>query len=151
MQVTIAPEMPDSTDAMSLIDELEAYLSPLYPKETQYGYSPDQLIKENVAFFILRYDGKPAGCCAVKFYEKEYGELKRMYVRPQYRGKGFGKLMMKFLEEYSLKHGVHVLRLETGTLQPEAKGLYERFGYRKITAFGSYMNSPFNLFYEKSI
>jgi putative acetyltransferase len=52
---------------------------------------------------------------------------------------------------YALHHGVHVLRLETGTYQPEAKRLYERYGFQRIPPFGDYEEGPFHLFYEKHI
>lgn len=152
MMVTITQERPDSPDAVTLITELSDYLDPLYPKWNQFGLSSDQLIKESVAFFITRADGVPAGSGGVKFYE-DFGELKRMYVRPQFRGRGLGKLMLKHLEEFARQQGTTVLRLETGIYQPEAMGLYERMGYRPRPSFAPYDASTATLsrFYEKSI
>jgi putative acetyltransferase len=152
MTVTITQERPDSPDAVTLITELSDYLDPLYPKWNQFGLSSDQLIKERVAFFITRVDGVPAGCGGVKFCPR-WGELKRMYVRPQFRGTGLGKLMLKHLETFAGQRGVTVLRLETGIYQPEAMGLYERMGYRPIACFEPYDDSTATLsrFYEKSI
>jgi putative acetyltransferase len=46
---------------------------------------------------------------------------------------------------------VDVLRLETGTYQPEATRLYERYGFQRIPPFGDYEEGPFHLFYEKHI
>ena len=57
-----------------------------------------------------------------------------MYVRPQFRGTGLGKLMLKHLETFSRQQGTTVLRLETGIYQPEAMGLYVRMGYRPIAS-----------------
>lgn len=152
MTVTIVQERPDSPDAVMLINELSNYLEPLYPKFNQFGLSPDQLIKENVAFFVTRVDGMPAGCGGLKFYP-EFGELKRMYVRPAFRGTGLGKLMLKHLEAYALQQGTTLVRLETGVYQPEAMGLYERMGYRRRSAFPPYPESTAVLsrFYEKLI
>jgi GNAT superfamily N-acetyltransferase len=135
-----------------LINELSNYLEPLYPKFNQFGLSPDQLIKENVAFFVTRVDGTPAGCGGLRFYP-EFGELKRMYVRPAFRGTGLGKLMLKHLEAYALQQGTTLMRLETGVYQPEAIGLYERMGYRRRSAFPPYPESiaALSRFYEKPI
>jgi GNAT superfamily N-acetyltransferase len=152
MTITITRELPDSRDAVILITELSDYLDPLYPKWNQFGLSPDRMIKEGVAFFITRVDGMPAGCGGIKFYEG-FGELKRMYVRPQFRGTGLGKLMLKHLEMFAHQQGTTVLRLETGIYQPEAMGLYERMSYRLIPPFEPYDASTATLsrFYEKII
>jgi putative acetyltransferase len=152
LAITITREQPDSPDAVTLITELSAYLDPLYPRWNQFGLSSDQLIKEGVAFFITRVDGEPAGCGGVKFYPG-WGELKRMYVRPQFRGRGLGKLMLEHLETFARQQGTTLLRLETGIYQPEAMGLYERMGYRPRGCFEPYDASTATLsrFYEKNI
>jgi putative acetyltransferase len=150
-KVTILPEQPDSFAAVALIDELEAVLDPLYPRASRHGYSVEKLLQENVAFFILRLDGEPAGCGGVQFYGQEYGEVKRIFIRPAYRGKGLSKRMMLHLEDYSLQHGIHLLRLETGIYQPEAIGLYEKLGYHRIGPFGEYRDDPLSIYFEKSL
>jgi len=151
MTVTVTRESPDTSDAILLIGELEAHLAPHYPAESRHGYSVDKLLAENVPFFVLRHDGTPAGCGGVELFGTEYGELKRMYVRPQFRGMGFGKLMLSHLAEYALANGVTLLRLETGIHQREAIALYERMGFRRIPPFGAYKDDPVSLFYEKQI
>ena len=150
--MTIGRERPDSAEAVMLITELEQYLDPLYPKWNQFGLSPAQLVREGVAFFILRVDGMPAGCGGLKRYEG-YGELKRMYVRPEYRGRGLGKRLLEHLEKYALESGMAVIRIETGVYQQEAMGLYERMGYQPIPPFEPYAHSTATLsrFYEKRI
>lgn len=151
MQVSISPERPDTTDALALISELESYLTPLYPADSQFGFSPDKLIRENVAFFVVRMDGAAAGCGGVKLFE-DFGEIKRMYVRPEFRGRGLARLMLKRLEDYASERGIKTLRLETGIRQPEALKLYERMGYHQIESFDPYPKDlPLSLFYEKKI
>jgi len=111
----------------------------------------EKLLAQDVAFFVLRNDETPAGCGGVQFFGTEYGELKRMYVRPQFRGLGFGKLMLNHLADYALANGVTLLRLETGIHQREAITLYEHWGFRRIPPFGEYREDPLSLFYEKQI
>jgi putative acetyltransferase len=151
MATIIVAERPDSLDAKTLIDELEAYLVPLYPAESRHGFSVEKLLREGVAFFVIRHDGLAAGCGGIKLFGREYGEVKRMYVRPQYRGLGFAKLMLNHLEGYALEHGALLLRLETGIYQGEAIGLYERMGFRPVPPFGDYHEDPLSRFYEKQI
>src|SRR5262245_43877929 len=116
----IQPERPDTPDAIQLIDELEAYLSPMYPQESRHGYSVEKLIKQGVAFFVTRQDGLPAGCGGVQLFGIEYAEVKRMYVRPQFRGLGLARQMLDHLSAHARQHNISVLRLETGIHQHEA-------------------------------
>src|SRR5262245_55917034 len=94
MSTIIAPERPDTADARTLIAELEGELERLSLRESRHGYSVEQLLDEAVAFFLIRRNGLPAGCGGIKLVNTEYAELKRMYVRPQYRSIGLGRLML---------------------------------------------------------
>jgi GNAT superfamily N-acetyltransferase len=151
MSVVIMPERPDSADASILITELEALLAPHYPTESRHGLSIEQLITQAVAFFLLRWNDVPAACGGIKLFGTEYGEIKRMYVRPQFRGQGFAKSILNHLADYARAQGVAILRLETGIYQPEAIGLYERVGFQGIPPFGAYKEDPLSRFYEKRI
>ena len=151
MTIIIVPERPDTANVRMLIDELEAYLIPLYPTASRHGYSIEKLIKQGVAFFVTLVDDVPAGCGGVQFYGAEYGEVKRMFVRPQFRGLGLAKLMLEHLEQYTREHHIHLLRLETGIHQKEAIGLYERVGFQSIPPFGEYIDDPLSRFFEKKI
>ena len=88
MEPTITPEHSDSPDATALIGELDAHLEPLYPRESRHGFSVQKLIADSVAFFVVRDDGAAVGCGGIKLFGTEYGEIKRMYVRPAFRGRG---------------------------------------------------------------
>ena len=147
----ITRESPNTADAILLINELEAHLASLYPSESRHGFSVEKLLAEDVPFFLLRHDGTPAGCGGVKLFGTAYGEIKRMYVRPQFRGMGFGKLILNHLADYAQANGVKILRLETGIYQREAIALYERLGFRRIPPFGEYKEDPLSLCYEKQI
>jgi GNAT superfamily N-acetyltransferase len=149
--VTITPERPDTADATALINELESHLASLYPSESRHGFSVEKLIAENVAFFVLRDHGQPAACGGIKLFGTEYGEIKRMYVRPQFRGRGFGKQILNHLADHARAHGVCLLRLETGIHQREAIALYERMGFERIPPFGTYREDPLSRCYEKRI
>ena len=149
--VEITLERPDTDDAKTLIAELEAYLIPLSPPESRHGYSIEKLIQEEVPFFIIRDNGTPAGCGGVKLFGSDYAEIKRMYVRPQFRGLGFAKLMLDHLADYARSQGIATLRLETGIAQEAAIALYERSGFRLIPPFGEYKPDPLSRFYEKRI
>jgi putative acetyltransferase len=147
----IVEERPDTPDALALIAELEDVLDPLYPSESRHGYNIDKLLREQVAFFVVREDGVAAGCGGVQLFGTEYGELKRMYVRPEFRGRGLGRLMLEHLADHARRNGARLLRLETGIHQKEAIGLYESFGFKRVPPFGEYKEDPLSIFYEKRI
>lgn len=151
MPTEITNERPDTADASALIAELDAHLIPQYPIESHHGFSVDKLLRENVAFFVIRQDGLAAGCGGILLVGSEYGEIKRMYVRPAFRGKGLSKLMLEHLAGYAREHGITLLRLETGIHQREAIGLYERMGFVQIPPFGPYPVDPLSRCYEKRI
>jgi GNAT superfamily N-acetyltransferase len=151
LSVEITSEHPASPDATALIAELDAHLEPLYARESRHGFSVARLIAERVAFFVIRADGSPAGCGGIKLFDGEYGEIKRMYVRPQFRGQKLGKQMLDHLADYAASHGINLLRLETGIHQLAAIRLYEQEGFRRIPPFGSYRADPVSVCYEKRL
>lgn len=152
MRFTIVETNPDSPEAVALINELDAYLNQLpYPERSRHAYSIDKLLREGVAFFVAHYEGNSAACGGIKLFAAEYGEVKRMYVRPAYRGVGLGKAMLNHLAEYARERQVDLLRLETGIFQTEAIGLYDRYGFQRRPPFGEYLEDPMSVYFEKSI
>src|SRR5262245_44410292 len=152
MTINILEVRPDSTEAVQLITELDAHLAGYpYPQESRHAFSVDKLVREGVVFFLPWCDGQPAGCGGLKLFGAEYGEVKRMYVRPVYRGLGLGKAMLHHVAEYARARRVDVVRLETGIYQTEAIGLYEAFGFQRRGPFGDYKEDPMSIYFEKPI
>jgi len=151
VSVVISQVRPDTPDAVGLIEELDAHLGALYAVESRHGFSVAKLLQDGVRFFVTRDDGRPAGCGGVLLVGREYAEVKRMYVRPAFRGRGFGRLMLDHLVEDARRHGLTVVRLETGIHQREAIALYEQAGFRQIPPFGPYREDPVSLCYEKRL
>jgi GNAT superfamily N-acetyltransferase len=151
MSISITRERPDTPDAIRLIKELDTLLEPLYPSKSRHGLSVEKLLAQNVAFFVLRTNETPACCGGIQLVGEEYGEVKRMYVRPHFRGQGFAKRMLDHVADYARSHGIPVLRLETGIHQREAIRLYERQGFYRISPFGTYTDDPLSLCYEKRL
>lgn len=149
--IAITEERPNTADASALISELDMHLTPLYPQESRHGYSVEKLLQQAVCFFVLRNDGIPAACGGVQLFGTLYGEIKRMYVRPQFRGLGFGKMMLSHLADYSRSRGIGLLRLETGIHQEAAIGMYEGTGFHRISPFGEYKDDPLSRCYEKRL
>ena len=88
---------------------------------------------------VLAYQNEEAiGCGAYKDFDDATVEIKRMYVNPHQRGKGFATLILKELERWAAEQNYTACILETGKKQPEAIRLYEKSGYTIISNFGQY-------------
>lgn len=149
--INIDEVRPDSPDALQLIGELDEHLlSHPYPPQSRHAFSVEKLLREQVVFFVTHLEGELAGCGGIKMFP-DYGEVKRMFVRPVFRGRGLGKAMLGHLADYTHRKGVNLLRLETGIYEVEAIGLYEAFGFCRRPPFGEYQVDPLSVYLEKSI
>jgi putative acetyltransferase len=147
----ISFESPDQADAIALIAELDAYQSALYPPESHHALDLTSVAVDQVLFVLARDDtGRAIGCGAVVLFP-DYGELKRMYVRPQQRGLGIAKKILQTLEAAAAQSECQLLKLETGPSQPEALGLYARCGYQACERFGTYTDDPLSVFMQKML
>ena len=149
-QVEIAEEDPDQPAVVALIRAADAYLDGLYPPEENYLLDIAQLKVPGVTFLVARVKGEVVGCGAMVRYAG-YGEIKRMFVAPDRRGYGIGRQLIQRLEQAAAAANLALLRLETGTRQPEALGLYRAEGYVARGPFGDYRAGAFNLFMEKRL
>ena len=102
-------------------------------------------------FIILYKDDLPVGCGALKEYELGVAEVKRMFVKPEYRGKGLASLILKELEAWAAELSFQKCILETGIRQPDAISLYKKNGYRLIPNYGQYKGVEESLCFEKSL
>lgn len=149
--VTIVEARPDSDEAVRLLAALDTDLQRHpYPPESRHAFSIEKLLRERVAFFVVRYHDEPAACGGIKMFS-DYGEVKRMYVRSELRGFGLAKATLDRLADYARTSGVNLLRLETGIYQVEAIGLYERYGFQRRPPFGEYREDPLSVYFEKRL
>jgi putative acetyltransferase len=147
----IAIERPDQPAIIALIDALDAFQMPLYPAESHHGIDMAALTAPGVLFAVARDAAHEVRGCGAVVLMSDYGELKRMYVPPESRGRGLGAALLGFLEQQALAHRCRLLRLETGFRQPDALRLYARAGYIECAPFGDYRPDPNSVFMEKSL
>jgi putative acetyltransferase len=147
--IDIAAEPFDSPDAVELRDELSRELVERYGGDLEPGAKPTN--EDVTAFVIARDDGRALGCGALRSLGTPVVEIKRMYVRPEARGRGVGAAILSALETEAVQLGFRVVRLETGPLQPEAIHLYGRTGYREIPCFGAYAGGVASRCFERRL
>jgi len=146
----VSPARADVRDLIRLSDE---HLAKLYPPESNHLESSDDLSRLNVLMLGAFNDGTLVGIGAVKILVEDvaYGEIKRVFVTPEFRGQGISKLIMAELERRLTENQIGISRLETGIAQPEAIGLYKGLGYVERSPFGAYQPDPLSMFMEKKI
>lgn len=100
---------------------------------------------------VARLDGRAVGCVALGRLSDAVGEVKRMYVAPAARGHQIGRLLLQGVEELAVDRGYRLLRLETGTQQPEALRLYETAGWSRTACEGYFKDDPTTICFEKPL
>jgi GNAT superfamily N-acetyltransferase len=91
------------------------------------------------------------GCAGVRRLEPGTAELKRMYVRPEARGRGIARLLLAGCEQAARELGYRRMWLETGVKQPEAVALYEAAGYIPVTPFGPAADNASSIFLGRDL
>jgi putative acetyltransferase len=137
---------PAVPEAAGLIAALDADLCERYPGLSIHGI--DAAAFRGV-FLLGKLDGIAVACGAIRPLTGTVAELKRMFVAPDHRGRGFAREMLRALERIAFDRGYRTIRLETGIHQPEAISLYQSAGYRSIPCYDQYISDPRSRCFEK--
>lgn len=148
LPVTLEAADPIGEVARELIHALCSELSERYGVPPS-PFSPAEAATHRSVFLVARQGGHPIGCGALRRFDEDIAEIKRMYVAPGGRRKGIARRILIELEQHARVLGYRAIRLETGIRQPEAQRLYESLGYRCIAAFGPYVGNPTSVCYER--
>jgi putative acetyltransferase len=142
-------------DVRALVEELETELEGSYSAEQRHGLKLEQIFQPGILFFVARLDGAPVGCGGLAV-DDGFAELKRMFVRPQARGRGVAQALLARLKQEARARGYDRLVLETGDVLKPAIRLYERAGFKRCAVFGHYKTMrphtiARSLFFEKRL
>jgi putative acetyltransferase len=108
-------------------------------------------LHDDVRYLVLLVDGRVVACGALQTIDPATTEIKRMYVRPEARGRGYARAVLDALERWAVARGHRAARLETGSYLPVALTLYRSAGYRPIPTYGEYVTNPFSRCFEKQL
>ncbi len=132
--------------AKLLDDELAESDGDAHPFYAQYNKI------ENIQNVIVAYsDDIPAGCGALKKYSDNTAEIKRMFVKPGFRGNGISKSILKELESWAGELNFSECILETGKKQLAAVKLYQSSGYKIIPNYDQYASAELSICMKKII
>lgn len=107
---------------------------------------------EELNHVVVIYDGKlPVGCGAIKMFDKNSTEVKRMFVKSEFRGKNFASKILNELENWSREMSFKRYVLQTSHQHPEAISFYKKSGYTSIDNYGVYSLIKDSLCFEKHV
>jgi GNAT superfamily N-acetyltransferase len=129
-------------EARPLVDALGAELHDRYGGGPASVAHPEEFVPPYGVFFVISEDDRDVACGGLRRLDDGIGEVKRMYVVPEARGRGISRMLLKAIVEHARTLGYAELWLETGTAQPEAMALYESSGFEPIASFGQYKDYP---------
>ncbi len=95
-------------------------------------------------------DEEPAGCVAFRKIDEGVSEMKRLWVRTQFRGRGFGRLLAEAAIVHAAETGYHVMRLDTLSSLVDAVSLYRKLGFQEIDPY-THNPMPGVIFMEKNL
>ena len=100
---------------------------------------PGKYARPDGRLLLASVDGRAAGCVALRSLGDGSSEMKRMFVDPEFRGRGVGRALAVRLIDEARSAGYRTMRLDTSVRQLEAISLYERLGFTRI---GPYYELP---------
>ncbi|MEU2613567.1 GNAT family N-acetyltransferase [Micromonospora sp. NPDC007271] len=106
---------------------------------------------DDIRYLVAVAAGRAVGCGGIQALDADTGELKRMYVRPAYRGRGIARQLLAALEELAYQQGHTTVCLETGTYLPAAIALYRSCGYQPVPVYGEYVGNPYSVCFAKRL
>jgi putative acetyltransferase len=137
--------------ARMLFNELDADLLARYPENSVHGLIGGAGTLVPTVFLVAWHSEEPIGCAALIDLGDGVAELKRMFVRTRFRNQGIARQLLAAIEKQARELGYTEIRLETGTRQPEAVGLYESSGYNVIPKYSPHSDDPNSVCYAKPL
>jgi N-acetylglutamate synthase and related acetyltransferases len=114
-------------------------------------YTKYNLLDEIQEAIVVYEDNKAIGGGAIRKYDKDNIELKRVFVHPEYQGQGIGSKLVSLLIEWAMELGYKRMILETGELLAESCAVYRKLGFKVIPNYGPYENMPESLCLAKDL
>ena len=137
-----------NTDFINLVKLLDTDLANRDGEDHSFYSQFNKL--DNIKHALVIYlNDNPVGCGAIKEFETDSMEVKRMYIMPEFRGQGLATQVLIELENWAKELGYKKCILETGKRQPEAITLYKKNDYLPIPNYGQYVGIENSLCFQK--
>ena len=139
----------DAALVQQLIAELQLEYVDRYGGPDETPVDPTEFEPPNGLFLVAENAEQVVGCAGLRQHSDRDVEVKRMFIRRPFRGRGWSRELLRLVEDEARKLGFRRMIMETGLAQPEAMRLYESSGYEAIPGFGHYRDEPMNRCYAK--
>ena len=139
-------------DFIALCHELDCFLNELVGgEENRSEYIQYNKLDDTLAVVIAYDKDMPVGSASFKRYDDESAEVKRVFVKKEYRGQGISIELMKKLEARAHEKGFKYFILESGEPLVAAMSLYRKFGYKVIPNYGQYVDMEESICMKKEL
>lgn len=137
-------------DFIQLVKHLDDELAEIDGSEHSF-YAQYNKVNQ-IRYVVVAYEHqRPIACGAIKEFEPDVMEVKRMYTSPHVRGKGVASEVISELEDWARALTYKKCILETGKRQPDAIKLYQKNGYKVIPNYGQYAGVENSVCFEKKL
>jgi putative acetyltransferase len=148
--IQISRTNSDNADFIWLVAQLDDFLAAIDGEEHTFYNQLNKIV--NLKNVVVAYsDDQPVACGAIREFDGDSMEVKRMYTLPSHRGKGIARMILEELEKWATDLGYQRCILETGKRQPEAIQLYKKSGYQSIPNYGKYLNVENSVCFQKHL
>ncbi len=148
--ITLKRSSSDDPDFVALVRLLDAELAERDGDDHAFYAQFNKI--DRIRHVILAMEGeRTLGCGAIKAFDDNSMEVKRMYVLPEARQRGIASLVLAALEEWAREMGYTRTVLETGNRQTEAVAMYDRNGYTRIPNYGQYIGVTNSICFGKQL
>jgi putative acetyltransferase len=144
---------PRAPEAAALISAMTAEVKAVYDHKIDGAgnFKPEDVLVPRSGFVVGRVGEQAVACGGYRPLAPDVAEIKRMFVSPEFRGRGYSKEILTALERMAFENGYTTVWLETRPLQHAAIALYEQLGYERIPNYGMYEGKMECLCYGKSL
>jgi GNAT superfamily N-acetyltransferase len=146
LTIILADVEEDINDISELFYDNLCEIQPIFEREFNVSLNVDDLLEKDIAklnqfaapscgLFLTKVEGKNAGCAGFRQNSQSTAEVKRMYVKPEFRRQGIGRVLLQAVIYETRKIGYSKLHLDTPYYAKEAQALYRSFGFQEIPPY----------------
>ena len=149
MEITIKPAFRERKAIQELLVEYTSMVVAEDPRyadfleiqrfDSEVAHPEEKYCQPGCRLYLVEADGVPAGCIAMQKLDETRCEMKRLYIRPTFRGKGIARRLVEMLLADARQDGYEAMVLDTFPFLRQAVNLYRDMGFYEIP---SYNNSP---------